>query len=75
MRSPVGEIMTPNGVKVLKEKISNNNNNTPVIIGAIGTISKSFRQYLSNMLGKNEIKELQKTAVFDTAHIFWKALK
>ena len=62
-----------------KEKISNNNNNnnnnTPVIIGAIGTISKSFRQYLSNILGKHEIKELQKTAVLDTAHVLWKVLK
>jgi hypothetical protein len=29
-----------------------------VIIGATGTISVSFRQYLSNILGKHEIKEL-----------------
>jgi hypothetical protein len=32
----------------------------PVIIGAIGTISKSLRQYLRNKTGKLEIKELQK---------------
>jgi hypothetical protein len=32
----------------------------PVIIGAAGTISQSFRKYMSNILGKNEIKELQK---------------
>jgi len=32
----------------------------PVIIGAAGTISQSFTKYLSNILGKNEIKELQK---------------
>jgi hypothetical protein len=32
----------------------------PVIIVAVGTISKSLRQYLSNMPGKHEIKELQK---------------
>jgi len=32
----------------------------PVIIGATGTISKSLRQYLGNILGKREIKELQK---------------
>ena len=32
----------------------------PVITGAIGTISKSIRQYLSNIPGKHEIKELQK---------------
>jgi hypothetical protein len=34
----------------------------PVIIGATGTISKSFRKYLSNIMGKHGIKELQKTA-------------
>ena len=32
----------------------------PVITGATGTISKSLRQYLSNIPGKHEIKELQK---------------
>jgi hypothetical protein len=40
-----------------------------VITGAIGTIAKSLRQYLSNIPGVHEIKELQKTAVLDTAHI------
>ena len=35
----------------------------PTIIGATGTISKSFRKYLSNIPGKHEIKELQKTAL------------
>ena len=30
----------------------------PVIIGATGMISKSFTKYLSNILGKHEIKEL-----------------
>ena len=39
----------------------------PVIIGATGTISKSLRQYLSNIQGKHEIKELQKTAILGTA--------
>jgi hypothetical protein len=39
-----------------------------VIIGATGTISKSLRQYLSNIPGKHEIKELQKTATLGTAH-------
>ena len=34
----------------------------PVIIGATGTISKSMRQYLSNIPGKHEIKELQKNS-------------
>ena len=32
----------------------------PVEIGATGTISKSLTQYLSNITGKHEIKELQK---------------
>ena len=40
----------------------------PVIIGATGTISKSFRKYLSNITGKHEIKELQETAILGTAH-------
>jgi hypothetical protein len=46
----------------------------PVIIGATGTISQSLRQYLSNIPGKHEIKELQKTAILDTAHILRKVL-
>jgi hypothetical protein len=29
-----------------------------VIIGATGTISKSFRKYVSNVPGKREVKEL-----------------
>jgi hypothetical protein len=41
---------------------------TPVIIGATGTISKSFRKYLSNIPGKHDIKELQKTAILGTTH-------
>ena len=32
----------------------------PVIIGATGTISKSFRKYVSNIPGNHEVKELQK---------------
>jgi len=36
----------------------------PIIIGATGTISNSFRKYVSNILGKHEVKELQKTAIF-----------
>jgi glycosylphosphatidylinositol transamidase (GPIT) subunit GPI8 len=46
----------------------------PVIIGATGTISKSFRKYLSNVLGNHEVKELQKTAILSTAHILRKVL-
>jgi hypothetical protein len=40
----------------------------PVTIGATGSISKSFRKYLSSVPGKHDIKELQKTAVLGTAH-------
>jgi len=46
----------------------------PVIIGATGTISKSFRKYVSNIPGKHGVKELQRTAILGTAHILWKAL-
>jgi hypothetical protein len=47
---------------------------TPVIIGATGTISKSFRKYLSSVPGKHDVKELQKTAILGTAHILRKVL-
>jgi len=45
-----------------------------VIIGATGTISKLFRKYVSNIPGKHEVKELQKTALLDTAHILREVL-
>jgi len=40
----------------------------PLITGTTGTISKSFRKYVSNIKGKHEVKELQKTATLGTAH-------
>jgi len=46
----------------------------PVIIGATGTISKSFRKYVSNIPGKHEVKELQKTAILGSSHILRKVL-
>jgi len=46
----------------------------PVIIGATGTISKSFRKYVSKIPGNHEVKELQKTAILSTAHILRKVL-
>ena len=46
----------------------------PVIIGATGTISKSFRKYVRNMPGNHEVKELQKTVILGTAHILRKVL-
>jgi hypothetical protein len=46
----------------------------PVIIDATGTISKSFRKYVSNIPGNHEVKELQKIAILGTAHIIRKVL-
>jgi hypothetical protein len=46
----------------------------PVIIGATGTISKSFRNYVSSIPGNHEVMELQKTAILGTAHILQKVL-
>jgi len=46
-----------------------------IIIGATGIISKSFRKYVSNIPGKHEVKEVQKTAILGTAHILRKILK
>jgi hypothetical protein len=46
----------------------------PVIIGAIGTISKSFRKYVSSIPGNHEVRKLEKTAILGTAHIIRKVL-
>ena len=46
----------------------------PVIIGATGTISKSFRKYVSSIPGNHEVKELQKRVILGTAHILRKVL-
>ena len=35
----------------------------PVTIGATGTVPKSFGKYVSNIPGKHEVKELQKTDI------------
>jgi len=45
-----------------------------VIIGATGTISKSFRKYVGNIPGNHEVKEPKKTAILGTAHILRKVL-
>jgi hypothetical protein len=42
--------------------------------GKAGTMSKSFRKYLSNIPRKHEIKELQETTIFGTTHILLKIL-
>jgi hypothetical protein len=44
------------------------------IIGATGTISKSFRKYVSNIPVNHEVREIQKTAILGTAHILRKVL-
>jgi len=41
----------------------------PVIIGAIGTISKSLRQYLRNIPGKHKIK--YKTQQYWALHTYY----
>jgi len=46
----------------------------PVIIVATGTISNSFRKYVSNIPGNHEVKELQKTAILGNAHLLGKVL-
>jgi hypothetical protein len=46
----------------------------PVIIRVTGTISKSFRKYVSSIPGILEVREIQKTATLDTAHLLWKVL-
>jgi hypothetical protein len=46
----------------------------PSVIGTTGTISKSFRKYVSSIPGNHEVKELQKTAILGTTHILQKVL-
>jgi hypothetical protein len=46
----------------------------PAIIGATGTISKSFRKYVSDIPGNHDVKLLQKTAILGIAHILRKVL-
>jgi hypothetical protein len=57
------------------ERMSNVKINViPIIIEATGTITRSIRKYQSNVPGKHEIKELQKTAILGTAHMLRKEL-
>jgi len=46
----------------------------PVIIGANGTVSKSFRKYVRKIAGKHEVKELQETTILGTAQTLRKVL-
>jgi hypothetical protein len=45
-----------------------------IIIGATGTISKSFRKYVSTIPRNHDVTELQKTAILGTAHRLRKVL-
>jgi hypothetical protein len=45
----------------------------PVITGAIGTISETFRKYLGEHAGKH-INELQQTAILGAAHLLRKVV-
>ena len=46
----------------------------PVIIGGTETFSKSFRKYVRDITGNNDARELLKTAIWGTAHVFRKVL-
>jgi len=49
----------------------------PVITGATGTICEPLRKYLSNIPGKCDFKELQKTDTLHThthTHTLWKVV-
>jgi hypothetical protein len=56
----------------VKANNNNNNNVTSVIIWANRTISKSFRQHLSNITAKHDTQELPKTAILGIVHILRK---
>jgi hypothetical protein len=43
----------------------------PVIIGATGTISKSFRKYVSTIPGNHEVKELPKKLLYWALHTYF----
>jgi hypothetical protein len=68
-----------NKLRRFKKKTACYTNTTNVecknkIIGASETISKSFRKYLSNIAGKHEIKEIQKTTILWITNILRKVL-
>jgi hypothetical protein len=46
----------------------------PVIIGAIGIVTKGLKKYLETIRGKLSINSLQKTDVLRTSHIIRKVL-
>ena len=47
----------------------------PVIIGATGIVTRSFRKNLEVVPGKHSIDSLHKTAILGTSHIIRKVLQ
>ena len=47
----------------------------PVIIGAIGIVTRSLKKNLEAVPGKNSIDSLQQTAILGTSHIIRKVLQ
>jgi hypothetical protein len=47
----------------------------PLVIGAIGIITRSLRINLEAAPGKHSIDSLQKTAILGTSHIIWNVLQ
>jgi len=75
IKKEAGKILKYKDLTILIQRMWNVKTKViPVIIGATGTILKSFRKYVSNIPGKHEVKELQKTAILGTAHILRKVL-
>ena len=46
----------------------------PVVVGALGAISKDFKSYIENIPGKINSSEVQKSTLLGTAHILRKKL-
>jgi hypothetical protein len=75
IKKEVEKILTYKGLVIEMQRMWNVKTKvTSVIIGATGTITKSFRKYLSSVPGKHDIKELQKIAVLGTANILREVL-
>jgi hypothetical protein len=47
----------------------------PVVIGAIGIVTRGLKKYLETISGKHSIDSPQKTAVLGTSHIIRKVLQ
>ena len=47
----------------------------PVIIGAIGLVTKCLRKNLEAIPGNHSVDSLQTTNVLGTSHIIWTVLK